>query len=476
MWSLEEILAGYPQPPAISASDVLQTTKSVSERLPMFIVLDDDPTGTQSVSDLPVLTSWSVEDCLWGIEQGKSAIYVMTNSRSLSPHDAQCVIQDAVHNVHEAARQSGVELAFVSRSDSTLRGHFPLEPNTIADELKAFGIDIDGIVLVPAFPEAGRITVGGIHYSRKDGQYLEVADSEFARDATFSFKSSRISEWVEELSEGTYSAKSVICPDLNCVRTQPEELLGHLMSLENRQVIAPDCACEEDLRAISKALIEAEAKGKRFIYRVGPPFMRARLGQDYRPPLQRDDIDQVRNQDLKLAKGGLIVVGSHVEVTNAQLGSLISELSLSRLEINVDNVIDDSKREEYLRKIADTAINALLEGSVLISTSRRVRTGVDRDTSLAIARLVSESVVNVVRRVIRNVRPRYVVAKGGITSSDVASKGLDIHKAMCVGPMLDGIVSLWTAYDGPAQGIPYVVFPGNVGGVDALTQVVRKLM
>ena len=71
--------------------------------------------------------------------------------------------------------------------------------------------------------------------------------------------------------------------------------------------------------------------------------------------------------------------------------------------------------------------------------------------------------------------PRFVVAKGGITSSDVAARGLGIGRAYTRGPMLPGIVSLWEPMAGPARGVPYIVFPGNVGDDQALADVVDKL-
>ena len=68
-----------------------------------------------------------------------------------------------------------------------------------------------------------------------------------------------------------------------------------------------------------------------------------------------------------------------------------------------------------------------------------------------------------------------MIAKGGITSSDVATKGLSIRHATVIGPMLPGIVSLWSGQDGPAQGIPYIVFAGNVGDETSLAEVAEKL-
>ncbi|WP_288027191.1 nucleotide-binding domain containing protein, partial [Arthrobacter sp.] len=85
------------------------------------------------------------------------------------------------------------------------------------------------------------------------------------------------------------------------------------------------------------------------------------------------------------------------------------------------------------------------------------------------------AVVEVVNRVLKTAPPRFVIAKGGITSSDVAAHGLEIRHAMVRGPMLPGIVSLWEPVDGPAKGIPYVVFAGNVGDDQSLADVTRKL-
>ena len=109
-------------------------------------------------------------------------------------------------------------------------------------------------------------------------------------------------------------------------------------------------------------------------------------------------------------------------------------------------------------------------------TSRTLVTGVDAEDSLDVSRRVSTAVVEAVQSIMERIRPRFVLAKGGITSSDVASRGLGIRRAQCVGPMLPGIVSLWAAHDGPARGVPYIVFPGNVGDENALAAVVGVLL
>ncbi|MDR6639454.1 four-carbon acid sugar kinase family protein [Paenarthrobacter nitroguajacolicus] len=82
------------------------------------------------------------------------------------------------------------------------------------------GESIDGIVLVPAFPEAGRITVDGVHYagSSSDG-FTPIGDTEFARDATFGYRSSLLAQWVEETTDGKISASSVLTINRANLRT-----------------------------------------------------------------------------------------------------------------------------------------------------------------------------------------------------------------------------------------------------------------
>lgn len=470
---LSDLLTNHPSVVPVTADDVVEARRRAGDHT-VYVVLDDDPTGTQSVADLPVLTAWEVDDFRWAFGTGKPAVYVMTNSRSLAPADAERVNREVVAAALEAARDTPV--AFVSRSDSTLRGHFPLEPLTIAEEIRtATGHGVDGIVVVPAFGDAGRITVDGVHYagSRAAG-FTPVGETEFARDATFGYRSSGLAEWVEEKTDGATRAADVILIDLTTLRTDRAHTVALLRSASDARVIVVDIVEEEDLRQLSLALMEAETAGSRFIYRVGPPFTRARIGQAVHPPVTLDEIRSSRSE-RELAKGGLVVVGSHVDLTTRQLNHLREAMHPVELEIEVAQVIDAAARDAHVADIAARAADALNDGTVVVRTSRALVTGADGHESLNISRQVSAAVVEVVQRVLAANPPRFVVAKGGITSSDVARKGLGFRHANVVGPMLPGIVSLWSGQDGPAAGIPYVVFAGNVGAADSLAAVVDTL-
>lgn len=493
-----DVLAAFPaevQIPAELVADAVAASSAASPRV--LVVLDDDPTGTQSVADLPVLTRWDVADFTWAFahirdNQTKPAVYVLTNTRSLDAAEAAERNEEIVRNALTAAGSagseagtagSGLRLGFVSRSDSTLRGHYPLEPDVIAATVAAVsGEATDGVVIIPAFPDAGRVTIGGVHYMRgtgdEAGTLTPVAETEFAKDASFGFANSEMAKYVEEKSQGRFAADSVIVLDLNIIRasTDPhisaKAIADAIESATDSTPIVADIVSENDLRALSLGLEEAERRGKKLLYRVGPPFVRARIGQEIRAELSGEE---AYAGNTPSEAGGLIVVGSHVGVTTRQLKALTEQHSAARIvEIDVEKLLGDAAAS-YLDETVDKVVEALRGGDVIVHTSRLLIRTDDAAESLRIARTVSAAVVAVVNRTLKTFPPRFVIAKGGITSSDVAAHGLEIRHAIVRGPMLPGIVSLWEPVDGPAKGIPFIVFAGNVGDDQSLAEVTRKL-
>lgn len=470
-----DLLAGMPAAVPVGAAEVRQARGADPRRL---VVLDDDPTGTQSVADLPVLTGWSEDDLAWALGTGAPAVYVMTNSRSLDPDTAERRNRDVVETAVRAAERCHVEIDVVSRSDSTLRGHFPLETDAIAATLAAADDrTVDGVILAPAFADAGRLTVRSVHYAGSDADgFVPVGRTEFARDATFGYTSSDLRAWVAEKTDGRVPPEEVVPLTLDRLRAGPGSVAEVLNSLRDARPVAVDIAEENDLRLLALGILRAEADGRRFVHRVGPPFVRALIGQDVADPLTPADVAALHagagREDL--APHGLVVVGSHVALTTRQLDTLRERRRPTEIEIDVARVLGQA-RDAHLEDVMTRTVEGLRAGTVVLSTSRTLVTGQSGDDSLDIARRVSDAVVSLVRRVIDRRPPRFVVAKGGITSSDVAAHGLEISRAFVRGPMLPGIVSLWEPVGGPAHGIPYVVFAGNVGDEHSLADVVDKL-
>jgi uncharacterized protein YgbK (DUF1537 family) len=481
--SADTVLAAFPPAVAVDASTVAAAVAASGRRL---VVLDDDPTGTQTVADIPVLTRWGTDDLGWALRQNAPGFFVLTNSRSLAPVTAVARNEEIVEALVAAAAREDVDYVVASRSDSTLRGHYRLETDELAATVGAqAGSPIDGVIVAPAYIEGGRITVDSVHWARGPGGLLPVGQTEFARDATFGYRSSDLRDFVEEKSLGHWKATDVARITLADLRGGDlGAVSGILLGLSAGRPVVVDAACDDDLRVLSLAILEAEAGGRRFLYRVGPSFVRARLGLQARPPLTGADVGAIRARSSPAVVDpartaepahGLVVVGSHVAQSTRQLEGLRRLGGLHEIHVEVGSLLSKTGSEAVVRTAADEAVAALAGSDVIISTSRQLVTGADADASLDIARTVSAALVAIVADVARRYRPGWVVAKGGITSSDVATEGLGIRRAWARGTLLPGIVSLWEPVVSTAPGVPYVVFAGNVGDDGSLAAVVSTL-
>jgi uncharacterized protein YgbK (DUF1537 family) len=368
-----------------------------------------------------------------------------------------------------------------------LRGYFPLETDVLAEELAARGIVVDGVIVCPSYVEPGRLTVDSVHWARIAEGMIPVSHSEFAKDASFGYRNSDLRDWVEEKTAGRIPREEVATITLTDIRVGgPERVYEILVDLHNGQPVVVDTVEDADQQVVVLALLRAEAAGKNFIYRIGPSFVRARTGQRATPPVdaqrlrkifsaQSPDPDETR----PATKHGLIAVGSHVGLTTRQLDQLRDRGKIIELELDVQTLLDDSARDRHVNDVAGQAATVLrnndADSDIVIRTSRTLVTGSDAASSLVIARTVSAALVGTVREIVNQIRPSFVLAKGGITSSDTATEGLGIRRAWCRGTMLPGIISLWEPVTGLAQGIPYIVFAGNVGDDDALAAVVDTL-
>lgn len=466
----EQLLRNYPSSP----TDLDHSSfRSVDLTRKFLIVIDDDPTGSQAVADIPLLTSWQETDLHWALSLRYNAVFILTNTRSVDAETAAARNAEVVSNALKVATRTRREISFLSRSDSTMRGYFAEETGAIIDANDAAGsVGIDATVLIPAFPDAGRITIGGVHYVRVPGGLLPVGESEFAQDVSFGFKSSDLRGYIVEKTNGGVSRESITLLDLSTVRTGAQRISTQLLPLSDRAMVVADSVTDNDLRELALGLALAEAEGKKFLYRTGPAFVAARLGMDRPAPIQANSV--LGSADDR-AGGGLIVAGSHVNLTNRQLARLTQGMpELHELELSVDSIMDTLTAPKYLSMLSDKVVHSLGEGDVLLRTSRQLKVGVTARESLAIARTVSEKLAAVVLSTVQRLRPRFVIAKGGITSNDVAVHGLQIRRAIISGPMLQGIVSVWQPIGGLADGIPFVVFPGNVGSESDLLAVVRS--
>ncbi|XP_011035595.1 PREDICTED: uncharacterized protein LOC105133340 isoform X2 [Populus euphratica] len=456
-----------PEWPLDPIDDIHRLNQSNSKTL---VVLDDDPTGTQTVHDIEVLTEWSVESLVEQFRKKPKCFFILTNSRSLSSEKASALIKDICGNLSIAAKSvENIDYTVVLRGDSTLRGHFPEE----ADAAVSLLGEMDAWIICPFFLQGGRYTIKDIHYVADSDWLVPAGDTEFARDASFGYKSSNLREWVEEKTRGRIPASSVSSISINLLRKGgPDAVCDTLCNLQKGSTCIINAASDRDMAVFSAGMIQAELRGKSFLCRTAASFVSTRIGIIPKAPILPKDLGINKER-----KGGLIVVGSYVPKTTKQVEELKLQCGqfLKKLEVSVDKLAMKSfeEREEEINRVAEMA-NLFLGAckDTLIMTSRELITGKTASESLEINFKVSSALVEIVRRI--STRPRYILAKGGITSSDLATKALEAKCAKVVGQALAGI-PLWQL--GPESrhpGVPYIVFPGNVGDSKALADVVKS--
>ena len=460
---LAATLAGLP--PVWPASRLA----AIQAKLPQaakLVVLDDDPTGTQTVYDVPVLTTWAVDDLAAELAAPGPVFYILTNSRSLPLPAAQALNAEIGAHLAAAQTQTGRRAVVVSRSDSTLRGHYPGEVDALAH---ALGLDAAATLIIPFFLEGGRYTIDNIHYVAEGDQLVPAAQTPFARDAAFGYRHSDLTEWVAEKTGGRIAAANVAAITLDDLRRDgPAVVAAKLEGLKPGQVAVVNAADLRDLEVLVDALLDAEATGKQFVYRTAASFVQIRVGLPTRPLLTAADLK------LTPTGGGLFVVGSYVPKTTGQVTELLAMPGIAPVEIVVPALLDPARRAAEIAR-CQTAVDAALTAGrdTVVYTSRALITGSDAGASLAIGQQVSSAVVAIVAGL--TARPRYLVAKGGITSSDIATQALGIRRALVLGQILPGVPVWQTGAESLAPGLPYIVFPGNVGGPDALVQIAQRL-
>jgi len=447
----------WPQDPRPAIG---QTLKQLGEKV---VVLDDDPTGTQTVHGIPVLTEWPVDMLQLELENDLPAFYILTNSRSMPLAEAKELNRTIAHNLVAASRRAGRRLAVVSRSDSTLRGHFPGEVEALVEGL---GQPPDALLLIPFFFEGGRYTIRDVHYVT-DGEWLiGVGQTEFAQDPVFGYSSSNLREWVQEKTNGRVLAGSVHSVSIEDIRLGgPDRVRERLEALRSSSVCIVNAAGLRDLEVFTQGLLAAELNGKRYLYRTAASFVPVRCGLAPHPLLRKEEFASVET-------GGLVIAGSFVPTTTSQIGAALQLCDLTGLELDVGALLDEDRRAGEIRRVAD-ATNRLLAGGndVMVFTSRRLVAVEKPEENLSIGRRISEGLVEVVQSI--SVRPRYLVAKGGITASDIATKALHVKRAMVRGQVLPGVPVWELGSESRYPALPYVVFPGNVGDSAALARTVN---
>ena len=349
-----------------SKTDAAKAEALLSQAMEDFykklVVLDDDPTGVQTVHDVSVYTDWEEESIRKGFEEKESMFFILT----------------------KVAGELGQDFMIISRGDSTLRGHYPLETQLLADGLadgnaggsekmaadngaSAGSTAVDGEIICPFFPEGGRYTMDNIHYVKEQDNLVPAGMTEFARDKTFGYKSSDLTEYVEEKTEGKYHKEDCITislEELNALDVQG--IKAKLMSAQNMAKIIVNAVSYADLKVFCAALVLAMKEGRHYMARTAAAFTKVMGRISDQPLLGREQLEG----DTK--NGGIVLIGSHVKKTTDQLNCL-KELDgqADFMEFQVNAVFEENGLEKEVERTVKAAEEKILSGrTVVIYTSR----------------------------------------------------------------------------------------------------------
>ena len=459
--TLQQLLQDIPPPPEESL--LSQIREKISSSQQTIVVLDDDPTGTQTVYDVPVLTEWTTEVIKAEFQRATPLFFILTNSRSLPVQKANQLAVTIGQNLIEASQQTGQNFFVISRSDSTLRGHYPNEVNAL---LAGMQQEAAVRILVPAFLEGGRYTINDTHYVQEGNQLIPVGETPFAQDKSFGFSASNLKGWVEEKTDGKVKSKDVVSLSLSDLRQKGATYVTETLSAcsPNATYIV-NAVHRSDLEIFALGLLNTKVP---VICRTAASVVPILAGLAPQPLLTRDQLL------FDSANGGLIVVGSYVPKSTAQLEHLLQHASVRSIKLDVNEILEYSDIEDFAQQTAQKIGQLLTDNQdTVIYTSRDLVSGQDKEESLKIGQQVSSFLTNVIQQI--SIKPRYLLAKGGITSSDTATQGLGVKKANVLGQVLSGVPVWKLGEESKFPGLTYIVFPGNVGQADSITKVINQL-
>lgn len=486
---LTDVLSKYPEKGNETQADTLLAAE-LSKNKRKIIVLDDDPTGVQTVHGISVYTSWDKEAIEAGFDEDNPLFFILTNSRGMTAEETAKVHADIARNIAATGRKKNRDFILISRSDSTLRGHYPLETLTLKNTLESeCQLHYDGEIICPFFMEGGRYTAENVHYVKIGDILTPAAQTEFAADKTFGYKHSDLRQWVEEKTGGIFKKETVRAVSLEDLRgisagnetgieAIVEKITAMLMEADGFNKIIVNALNYTDIKIFAIALYRALENGKRFILRTAAAVPKVLGGISAKPLLAKEELlrgNETSNKNEN-ARGGLVVIGSHVQKTSRQLELLMEKKNIVSIEFNTHLVIDDKKFDEEKDRVQKLCNESIEAGKTTVIYTCRNRfdlnTG-NKEDELRIAVKIAAAVTGFVCGLPG--RPKFIIAKGGITSSEIGTSALKVKKALVLGQVLPGIPVWLTGSESRFPDTPYIIFPGNVGDEGDLRKIVDML-
>ena len=302
---------------------------------------------------------------------------------------------------------------------------------------------------------------------------IPANETEFATDKTFGYMAGTMPEFVEEKTKGKYKATDVVCISLDDLRNvEIDKIEEQLTQVKDFNKVVVNAVDYEDIKVFCVALYRAMAKGKMFTFRSAAALVKIMGGISDKALLTREEM-----VSLKSDNGGIIVVGSHTEKTTRQVQALKQRKDVVFIELDATLVKDDKAFDEEVNRCLALEEKNIENGKTVCCYTTRALITADtgnKEDELKLAVKISDAVQSLVGRL--SITPAFVIAKGGITSSDVGTKALQVKKAKVLGQIKPGIPVWQTGEESRFPMTPYIIFPGNVGEDQTLQEAVDILM
>ncbi|ABB50750.1 conserved hypothetical protein [Prochlorococcus marinus str. MIT 9312] len=441
-----------------------------------FVVIDDDPTGSQTVHDCLLLLKWDCPTLVKGFESKSNLFFILANTRSLSENDAKLIIEEICRNLKTviASQFYEEEIIFISRGDSTLRGHNYLEPSALNSCLGPF----DATFHVPAFIEGKRLTINGSHFVDK----TPIDKTIFARDTIFGYETSNIKNLLFQKSKSKLNLddiQNLFLSDLEILNDEENNIIfKKLKNLKNNKHVIVDVENYSQIKKFS-LIIKKLTKQKKFLFRTAASFISSiseknsvRQGETFFSNLR------IRTKE-KFFLPGLVIVGSYVELSTIQLKNLLEISTCKPIELDVFEFFkisasenNQKKRNLFKNKFLKEIRLSFEQGKTPVLFTSRKFMSLDYSEQFnfynSLAFFIAELVADLKYEI------GYLVSKGGITTNVILSDGLNADYVYLEGQILTGI-SVVTCNLKNDEKLPIITHPGNIGTKDSLVNIWKVL-
>ncbi len=437
-----------------------------------FVVIDDDPTGSQTVHDCLLLLKWDYSTLVKGFESKSNLFFILANTRSLSENDAKLTIEEICKNIKAviASQFYEEEIIFISRGDSTLRGHNYLEPSSLNSCLGPF----DATFHIPAFIEGKRLTINGSHFVDK----TPINKTIFARDKIFGYETSNVKDLLFQKSKSQINIEHIqnlLLSDIKILNDDENNIVfKKLKNLNKNKHVIVDVENYSQLNKFA-LVIKKLTKQKKFLFRTAASFISS---ISEKKSVSQSEIFfsnlRIRNKEKSFLPG-LIIVGSFVELSTIQLQNLLEISNCNPIELDVFEFFKITSSENY-QKQRNLFKNKFLKEirfsfekgkTPVLFTSRKFMSldyteqfNFYNSLSCFIAELVADLKYEI----------GYLISKGGITTNMILSNGLNADYVYLEGQILTGI-SVVTHNLKNDEKLPIVTHPGNIGTKDSLVNI-----